>query len=249
MLVAKHLEQLNLQKLSNALKLANDLLFFMKPRQSMHKHTVMVVEDDADVRARFTALINADESFKLLADYGTVTEGLAGLPRMKPDILLTDLGLPDGSGVELIKAIRAHNLDCQAMVISGFQDENLVFNALEAGAKAYILKHDESHKITDAIRTMLNGGAPISPVIARLMLNKFQPQSQQRNNHPLAETLTERQTRILKFVSQGFSSQEISEKLGITYYTVTTHIKNIYTKLEVNSRAEALHEAIKLGLL
>lgn len=123
-----------------------------------------------------------------------------------------------------------------------------MFDALEDGAKAYILKHDESSKITDAILMMMDGGAPISPVIARLMLQRFQqPMSQVK---VVPEALTERQIKILKLVSQGFSSKEISEKLDIKYYTVTTHIKNIYTKLQVNSRTEeALHEAVKLGLL
>ncbi len=213
----------------------------------MQKNTVIIVEDDADVRHRLSQLINAHEDFELLHTAATLAEGLAALQRYKPDILLTDLGLPGGSGIEIIRAIEKLHLDCEAMVISGFQDETIVFKALEAGAKAYILKHDNSTKITDAIIAMMNGGAPISPIIARLMLQKFQSPLQQ--NKVLPEALTERQTKILKLVSQGFSSKEIGEKLEISYYTVTTHIKNIYNKLQVNSRTEALHEAMKLGLI
>ncbi len=213
----------------------------------MQKYTVTLVEDDADVQQRLSQLIIDHENFDLLHSAATMDAGMAALKRYKPDILLTDLGLPDGSGIEIIKAIEELHLDCEAMVISGFQDENMVFKALEAGAKAYILKHDESTKITDAIIVMMNGGAPISPLIARLMLQKFQlvkPPAE-----VLPEALTERQIKILKLVSQGFSSKEIAEKLSISYYTVTTHIKNIYNKLQVNSRTEALHEAIKLGLI
>ncbi len=213
----------------------------------MQTYTLILVEDDADVRERLVQLIVQHDSFELLAAAGDVAEGLAALAKHRPDILLTDLGLPDGSGIEIIKAIDAQNLDCEAMVISGFQDEHRVFSALEAGAKAYILKHDKSQKITDAILNMMNGGAPISPVIARLMLQKFQAPSQ--SEHGLPEALTPRQIGILKLVSQGFSSREIAEKLGIRYYTVTTHIKNIYNKLQVNSRTEALYEAGRLGLL
>jgi len=213
----------------------------------MPEYSVVLVEDDGDVRDRLAEMVVKDSDFKLLAAVGTVADGLEALAKHKPDILLTDLGLPDGSGIEIIRKISQINLDTQAMVISGFQDEHIVFSALEAGASSYILKHDESQKITDAIISMMNGGAPISPVIARLMLKKFQ-------NNPLAqellpEALTERQVRILKLVSQGFSSREISEKLDISYYTVTTHIKNIYSKLQVNSRTEALHEANRLGLI
>jgi DNA-binding NarL/FixJ family response regulator len=212
----------------------------------MKQYSITLVEDDDDVCERLAQLIEQQESFKLLATSSTYSDGLVQLLDHKPDILLTDLGLPDGSGIDLIKAIAQHQLDTLAMVVSGFQDEHHVFSALEAGAGSYIHKHDESQKITDAIHIMLQGGAPISPVISRLMLQKFQ---QPATADPLPESLTEHQVRILKFVSQGFSSREIAEKLDISYYTVTTHIKNIYTKLQVNSRTEALHEAAKLGLI
>ena len=192
-------------------------------------------------------LFHSYEQFELLNTSINMKEGLGAIKQHKPDILLTDLGLPDGSGIEIIKAIEKLHLDCESMVISGFQDEHNVFNALQAGAKAYILKHDKSQNITDAILSMMDGGAPISPVIARLMLQKFQ--TPKPSIDLSVEKLTERQTKILKFVSQGFSSKEIAEKLDISYYTVTTHIKNIYNKLQVNSRAEALHEAVRLGLL
>jgi len=209
-------------------------------------YTIIIVEDEIDVRERLIELVEQDEQFNLLDALSTVAEGKISLDTHKPDILLTDLGLPDGSGIDIIKTIEKLNLDCEAMVISGFQDEHNVFNALQAGAKAYILKDDKSQKITDAIKAMMQGGAPISPVIARLMLQKFQ---QPEPVTEMPEALTERQVKILKLVSQGFSSKEIGEKLDITYYTVTTHIKNIYNKLQVNSRTEALHEALKLGLL
>ena len=212
----------------------------------MKKYRIMLVEDDDDVRERLAQLIEQQDSLELLAASATYHDGLTQLLEQRPDILLTDLGLPDGSGTDLIKAIAEHGLATQAMVISGFQDEHHVFAALAAGAQSYILKHDESQKITDAIAAMLQGGAPISPLISRLMLQKFQ---QPETAQPLPEALTERQTRILKYVSQGFSSKEIGEKLEISYYTVTTHIKNIYQKLQVNSRTEALHEANRRGLI
>lgn len=213
----------------------------------MAEYTIILVEDDDDVRERLAQLVGGHAAFRLLAAVATVAEGRAALLEHRPDILLTDLGLPDGSGIDIIRALTEHRLDTECMVISGFQDEHHVFQALQAGARGYILKHDEGYKISDAILSMMDGGAPISPVIARLMLQKFQrPQTE---HEPLPEALTERQEKILKLVSQGFSSREIGEKLGISYYTVTTHIKNIYTKLQVNSRTEALHEARRLGLI
>lgn len=113
------------------------------------------------------------------------------------------------------------------------------------GARGYISKHDESLEISTALLSVIQGGAPISPVIARLMLLRFQPVSPDSD----FEQLTERESHILKFISHGFTSKEIGQKLNISYYTVTTHIKNIYTKLQVNSRTEAIHEANRQGLL
>ena len=213
----------------------------------MSGYSIVLVEDDLEVRQRLAEVIDDHSALNLLASVDSVATGLEALLHHQPDILLTDLGLPDGSGVEIIRMISENHLDTQAMVISGFQDEHVVFSALEAGANAYILKHDESQKITDAIISMMNGGVPISPIIARLMLQKFQKNSP--TERVLPESLTDRQAHILKLVSQGFSSREISEKLSVSYYTVTTHIKNIYGKLQVNSRTEALYEARKLGLL
>lgn len=213
----------------------------------MALYSVIVVEDDSEVRARLVQLIKSDDSFELVNESATMLDGLNALISLKPDILLTDLGLPDGSGIDIIKAIQKNKLDTEAMVISGFQDEHIVFKALEAGAKSYLLKYDESQSIIESIKSMMKGGAPISPVIARLMLQRFQVPKQ--TDKLSTEMLTERQIKILKFVSQGFSSKEIAEKLDISYYTVTTHIKNIYNKLQVNSRTEALHEAVKQGLI
>lgn len=212
----------------------------------MSQQTVILVEDDMELRDRIAELLVSHPSFDLLAAVGTVAEGLRALTKYKPDVLLADLGLPDGSGIDIIRAIQQQQLDTLSMVISGFQDEHRVYAALEAGADAYLLKHDKNQKITDAITSMIDGGAPISPVIARLMLRKFQRDP--TPPRPMVETLTLRQIKILKLVSQGFSSREIAEKLDISYYTVTTHIKNIYGKLQVNSRTEALFEAREQGL-
>ena len=212
----------------------------------MEKYRVVLVEDDTSILERLSTLVNDCEWLELDSACCRFQQGLAALLEHKPDILLTDLGLPDGNGIDLIKAIREHNLDSQALVISGFQDDHHVFQALEAGANGYILKHDSSANIIDSLQSMVDGGAPMSPVIARLMLQRFM---QRKNQTSPQEELTERQLRILKLVSQGFSSREIAEKLDISYYTVTTHIKNIYSKLQVNSRSEAIHEAYKLGLI
>lgn len=210
-------------------------------------HSVMLIEDDQAIRERLAERVEQSPQLELLFAGETVEEGIGALKQFKPDVLLTDLCLHnEESGIDIIRAINRLKLDTLAIVITGFQDEHLVFSALEAGARGYILKHDSSQDLQKAILSMVNGGAPISPIIASLMLKKF------HRNTPTPtspETLTEKQIEILKFVSQGFSSKEIAEKLSLSYHTVTTHIKHIYAKLEVNSRAEALYEAVKLGII
>jgi len=223
------------------------VLSFERECSLKQSHSVIIVEDDVEIANRLARLIESADTLELLHQCGNVSEGLKVLIELNPDILLTDLGLPDGSGIDIIKAIKTNNLDTEAMVISGFQDEYIVFEALEAGAKSYLLKYDESQSIIGSIKAMMEGGAPMSPVIARLMLQRFQ--SPAVNSELMLEVLTEQQLKILKYISQGFSSKEIGEKCDISYYTVTTHIKNIYNKLQVNSRAEAIHEAIKQGLI
>ncbi len=207
---------------------------------------VLIVEDMANVRERLSNVIESQSDFELVAVTENVEQGLQALLAHKPDLALVDLGLPDGSGVEVIRAIGQQKLKTQALVISGFQDEKNVFKALEAGARGYVYKLEEDQKIIEAINYILEGGAPISPIIARLVLNKFQTPEPDENQ---TEALTSKQQNILLYISQGFTSKEIAEKLGISYYTVTTHIKNIYEKLQVNSRVEAIYEARKIGLI
>ncbi len=212
----------------------------------MKKTTVTLVEDDNETRERLVDIVVSHDAFELLDAASSFKAAKAALLQKQPDVLLVDLGLPDGSGIDLIKTIFEQKLDAQAIVISGFHDEHSVFDALEAGAQGYILKHDKTQKITDAIDLMLAGGSPISPLIARMMLQRF---SQPKVEVSLPEALTNRQEKILQYVSQGFSSKEIAEKLNLSYHTVTTHIKNIYGKLQVNSRTEAIFEAKRLGLI
>lgn len=210
---------------------------------------VVIVEDDEQIRHSLAELLSEDAGLELCASVEGYHSGASALLTEKPDVLLVDLGLPDGSGIDLIRLIETHDLTTQAIVISGFHDEHHVFKALEAGAKGYVLKHDAGGKIIEGIQLLLDGGAPISPVIARLMLQRFQ--SSVNADKPTVEIetpLTERQIKILTLVNQGYSSKEIAAKLNISYHTVTTHVKNIYRKLEVNNRMSALKRAQGLGL-
>lgn len=207
---------------------------------------VLVVEDDPTVLARLASLIDAAPDLSLVGTASTVNDGVSLLANARPDVLLTDLGLPDGSGVELIRQIADTGLDTEAMVVTVFGDESHVVEALEAGATGYLLKDLSASEIVSSIRQLLDGGSPISPAIARHLLKRFK---QEENPPALPERLTNREHGLLKLIAKGYTAQEIADLEGITYYTVTTHIKNIYRKLAVNSRAEAIFEAISLKLI
>ena len=183
---------------------------------------------------------------------GDLASGIDLLNRLAPDVLLMDLDLPDGNGMSLIEEIESRKLKTEAMVISVFGDERHVIRAIEAGAGGYLLKDGGADQITSAILQLVAGGAPISPSIAKHLLKRFrhhqQPDTQDTDNTQM-EPLTNREQEILKFVSYGYTAQEIAKQSNISIHTVNTHIRNIYSKLAVNSRAEAIMKAVRHGII
>ena len=205
--------------------------------------SVMLVEDDTLILNRLSGVVTDNERLTLLARCSTVASAKSALKKATPDVLLVDLDLPDGNGLELIQLVHKEGYDTAVMVISVFGDENHILKAIAAGASGYLLKDDESIQIETAIVDLAAGGAPISPSIARHLMKHFRPEEQ------LLEKLTKREQQVLQKVAKGYTSQEIAEMEGLSYHTVATHVKNIYRKLSVNSRAEAVFEALKMNLI
>lgn len=164
------------------------------------------------------------------------------------DVLLCDLGLPDGSGIDLIRQEALKGRDTDILVITMFANQNKVLGAVEAGARGYLLKDERIEDCIEAIRKIRQGGSPISPIIARQLLRKIKPKSS-KTPMALAAPLSEREIEVLNLLARGFSNAECAKILTISTGTIGTHVKNIYRKLEVNSRAEALFEASSQGLL
>lgn len=216
-------------------------------------HTrVMVVEDDAVTRRLLCNAIELEPSLTLCAAFGSVMQALEWLKSETIDLLLTDLGLPDGSGLAIIYACRRQLPDADIMVITMSSDEEQVLACIEAGAAGYVLK-EAGH--TDIVRALLDlraGGSPISPVIARKVLARMR-KSSARINHPddadISQTLTRRENAILELIARGDSYAKVALALGVSVGTVQTHVKNIYGKLSVHSRGEAVFEAQRRGLL
>jgi len=218
---------------------------------------VLLVEDDAPTRAYLARAITAHPQLDLLAARGTVREACDALSESAPDVLLTDLGLPDGSGIDLIRHARRATPKSQIMVVTVFGDEKNVISSIEAGASGYLLKDGTSEAIGAAVMELLGGGSPMSAPIARRLLERFRataaagsatvdPGARGRRERSV---LTERETEILRLIAKGFSFPEIASLLSISAHTVTSHVRHIYEKLEVNSRGEAVYEAVQQGLI
>ena len=216
---------------------------------------VLIVEDDSAFRARYAAMLARDASFDVVASVGTAGEGLAMLDLRKPDVLLVDLGLPDMSGIEVIRHASQTLPKCECMVVTVFGDEEHVLASIEAGAAGYLLKDASEESFLSGIRELMNGGSPISPIIARRLLKRFQAEPSTSVTVAAADdeyskvSLSDREREILLLASKGFNYPEMGKLMSISPHTVTSHVKKIYRKLAVHSRGEAVFEANRMGLI
>jgi len=211
--------------------------------------SVLVVEDDQHIRKRLTCAVARHPALTVCAESGFHDEGMALLVAHKPDVLLIDLGLPDGDGVNLIRVANGLG-NTESIVVTVFGDETHVMRAIEAGATGYLLKNTGVDDVGESIMEMLNGGAPISPAISRYLLQFFRQKKQQvAVQQDTLPRLTKRELEILIHISKGLNYEEIAGVLNISYNTVSTHIKRVYRKLHVSSRSEAVYEAEQLGLI
>lgn len=227
---------------------------------------VLVVEDDPQMREFFSASVSRCAELQLATSAGSVAEAKAWLDNAanKVDVLLTDLGLPDGSGLEVIRHATRLNPSCEPLVISMFGDEDNVLASIEAGALGYIHKDSAPEDIAQTILEMKAGASPISPMIARKVLSKYarsrpgapdpvaqqaEPVTTTRAAAPSPTLLSPREQDVLGLIARGFSYSEIARLQGVSVHTVQTHIKNLYAKLSVHSKNEAVFEATRLGLL
>ncbi len=215
---------------------------------------VALVEDDVNIQNALMETIQTAPDMALLGVAGTRAQGLQMVDQAQVDVLLVDLGLPDGSGIDVIRAAHVKWPDCNIMVSTTFGDEMHVIQSLEAGASGYLLKHSTPKNMLDEIRSLHDGGSPISPLIARQILMRFR-----RDEPPSAApeaasgkqrvALSAREQQVLEQLTKGFTCNEIAEFLEVSPNTVLSYVRRIYAKLEVNSKTEAIYEARNQGLL
>jgi DNA-binding NarL/FixJ family response regulator len=209
---------------------------------------VMIVEDEPAFLNRFCRIVAADDQLELFAAVRDGSSARALLAHDAPDVLLVDLGLPDVSGIEVIRDAARRHPDTDTMVVTVFGDEEHVLASVEAGATGYLLKDCLPQELTDSIKQLREGASPISPTIARHLLKKLRGH-EDAGALACDPGLTPRESQILSLIAKGFSFAEIAGLLQISAHTVTTYVKKIYQKLAVHSRGEAVYEASRMGLL
>ena len=213
---------------------------------------VSVVEDDPVMRNLLSETIEACDDLVLVSVADNAVSASALIDAGGYDVLLCDLGLPDGSGIDLIKREAQLARDTDILVITVFANQRKVLDAVRAGARGYLLKDEHMEDCMEAIRDIRRGGSPISPIIARQLLKQIAPDTAgaaTSEEPPLETPLSAREYEVLTLLARGYSNAECAELLSISSNTVGTHIKKIYRKLNVSNRMEAVYEASSKGLL
>lgn len=219
----------------------------------MTPRSVFIVDDDTAARSHLARAVEHSNLFKLAGEAGGLAEAHRVMaPIAEIDVLLVDLELPDGHGVELIRYVRKFRAETLILVVSVFGDERTVTRCIQAGASGYVLKGDSPPEIEQAMLDLVEGGSPLSPRVARYVLELAR--NPKLGSTPSAEPLdtpklSAREIEVLELLAKGFAPREIASMLGISAHTVTTHSRTIHRKLEVSSRAAAVFEALSLGLI
>jgi DNA-binding NarL/FixJ family response regulator len=207
---------------------------------------VILVEDQRDVREGLAVLINGSPGFRCLASLRSMEEGLHAVERELPDVVLTDIGLPGMSGIDGTKILKEKYPDLPVVALTVYDDDDDVFDALCAGASGYLLKNTPPARLLDSLREVAAGGAPMSPEVARrviILFREFRPP--ERATH----RLTQQETALLKLIVDGHSYKTAATELGLSVSTISFHLQNIYAKLQVHSKSEAVAKALRNKLV
>jgi len=199
--------------------------------------SVSIVDDDAEARGLWVDWINSAGGFACLSQYGTAEAAEAHLPHDRPAIVLMDINLPGRNGIECVRRLKPQLPEMQFVMLTVYGDADHVFEALAAGASGYLLKRTNQVALLAALREVQAGGSPMSSIVARQVVQFFQ---QTRVSVPEGDRLSDREHEILQLLARGRQNKEIVNELGISPSTVATHIRRIYEKLHVHSRAEAV---------
>ena len=202
----------------------------------------VIIEDHRAMRDGLVSLINFTDGFKCIGSFGTMEEALARLRHDKPDVVLSDIGLPGMDGIEGIKKIKEMYPQMTILMLSVYDDDERIFDALCAGASGYLLKRTPPSKILESMREAISGGAPLSPEVANKVLRLFR---EVRPPEKVDYDLTPHELRLLKFLVQGHNYTTAAAELKVSYNAIKFHMKNIYEKMQVHSKSEAVAKALQ----
>jgi DNA-binding NarL/FixJ family response regulator len=209
---------------------------------------VVVVEDNTPIREGLKILIDGTEGYQCVNTFSDCETMLKNIVKLNPNVLLMDLGLPGMGGVEGIKKVKAILPDLTILVLTVYEENDLVFDAICSGASGYLVKKTPPSKLLEAIKEAYEGGSPMSSHIARKVIDFFQTQKP-ASSHKSIYTLTSREKEILSGLVEGHNFKSIADSLFISIETVRFHFRNIYKKLHVHSQSEAVAKAIKEGII
>jgi DNA-binding NarL/FixJ family response regulator len=202
--------------------------------------SVAFVEDLEEISQSIATLIQSDSRLDLIGKYKNAESALAEIEALQPEVVIMDINLPGMNGIEAIRQLKPLCPKTQFMIFTIYENDDKVFEGLKAGASGYILKKTDPNKIKEAIIELSNGGSPMSGHIARKLVSLFYTKETQANK--AAEVLSKREKEILDLISKGFLYKEIADKIGISFGTVRQHLNNVYTKLHVHNKTEAINK-------
>ena len=207
---------------------------------------VAIIEDQRNIRDCLSFLVSGTEGFSCTGSYRTMEEALDKIPRAMPDIVLSDIGLPGMDGIKGVRILKERYPDLVILMLSVYNDDERIFDAICAGATGYLLKKTQPARLIESIKEAVQGGAPMSPEVARRVMEIF------REFHPSERVdynLTPHETRLLKLFVQGHNYKTAAAELGLSVNTISFHVRNIYDKLQVHSRSEAVAKALRNRLV
>lgn len=200
--------------------------------------TVFIVEDNPDIQLLLQTIVSRDDEYSLVGSAPNGTEALDKIPELLPDVVLMDIGLPDISGIDCVRKLKVLCPNVEFIMCTIYDEDEKVFESLEAGANSYILKKSKPELLRRAIREVHEGGSPMSSDIARKIVAKMQRKGQVRDSYGI----TPREVEVLTMLSKGLTYQEVADALFISVKTLKKHIYNIYSKLHVDNKVEALNK-------
>ena len=203
---------------------------------------VGIIEDQSKIREGLRSLIDGTDGYRCVCSFGSMEEALAKIDRELPDVLLLDIGLPGMSGIEGIRRIKALHPGLSVLMLTVYDDDQRIFDALCAGASGYLLKKTPPARLLESLQEVMSGGAPMSPDVARRVVALF------REIRPPAEAghqLTPHEIRILKLLVEGYNYKTAADELDVSINTIRFHMRSIYQKLQVHSKSEAVSKALR----